>query len=119
VTHRQVFLDTETTGLSAADGHRIIEIGCVETIDRWLTGNNFHVRLNPGRSIDAEAKRKHGITESDLIGAPVFSDVAEQLCEYLRGAEILMHNATFDVAFLNNEFSLSGRVERMADLGIL
>ncbi|MCB1877866.1 MAG: DNA polymerase III subunit epsilon [Chromatiales bacterium] len=109
---RQIVLDTETTGLEPAQGHRIIEIGCVELINRQLTNNNFHQYLNPDREIDAGAIEVHGITNEFLADKPRFEDVATDLREYLQGAELVIHNAPFDVGFLNHEF-------RLADLGPL
>lgn len=96
---RQVVLDTETTGLEPEQGHRIIEIGCVELIERRLTGNNFHVYLQPDREIDAAAVEVHGITNAFLADKPRFVDVADDLMRYLAGAELVIHNAPFDVDF--------------------
>ncbi len=103
---RQIVLDTETTGLEPQQGHRIIEIGCVEMMDRRLTGNNFHQYLQPDREIDAGAIEVHGITNEFLADKPRFGDVAQELLAYLRGAELIIHNAPFDVGFLNNELRL-------------
>ena len=103
---RQIVLDTETTGLDPAQGHRIIEIGCVELINRKLTGNNYHQYLQPDRKIDEAAMEVHGITNESLQGKPRFADIAEDFVEYIRGAELIIHNAPFDVGFLNNEFTL-------------
>ena len=103
---RQIVLDTETTGLDPAQGHRIIEIGCVELINRRLTGNNYHQYLQPDREIDQAAIEVHGITNEFLGDKPRFADVAADFIEYIRGAELIIHNAPFDVGFLNNEFSL-------------
>lgn len=100
---RQIVLDTETTGLEPEQGHRIIEIGCVELLERRLTGNNFHVYLQPDREIDAAAVEVHGITNEFLADKPRFADVAEDLMNYLRGAELVIHNAPFDVGFLDAE----------------
>lgn len=100
---RQIVLDTETTGLEHRQGHRIIEIGCVEVINRKLTGNNFHVYLNPDREIDQGAIEVHGITNEFLADKPSFADVYEQMMAYLSGAELIIHNAAFDVAFLDAE----------------
>jgi len=100
---RQIVLDTETTGLEPEQGHRIIEIGCVEMVERRLTGNNFHVYLQPDREIDAGAVEVHGITNAFLADKPRFADVVEDLMAYLRGAELVIHNAPFDVGFLNSE----------------
>ena len=108
---RQIVLDTETTGLSAEGGDRIIEIGCVELVRRKLTGNNKHFYLNPGRDSHPDALRVHGISNDFLRDKPVFSAVAEELLEYLQGAEVIIHNAPFDVGFLNMELELMGRPE--------
>ena len=101
---RQIVLDTETTGLSPADGHRIIEIGCVELVGRRLTGNNYHQYIQPQRDIDAGAVEVHGITNEFLADKPVFADLAEEFIDYIRGAELIIHNAPFDVGFMNHEF---------------
>jgi len=102
---RQIVLDTETTGLEPKD-HKIIEIGCVELMDRRLTGNNFHQYLQPDREIDAGAIDVHGITNEFLADKPRFEDVAEDLIAYLKGAELIIHNAPFDVGFLDRELQL-------------
>lgn len=101
---RQIVLDTETTGLEPEQKHRIIEVGCVEMIDRRLTGNNFHQYLQPDRVIDAGAIEVHGINNEMLADKPRFGDVAADLIEYLQGAELIIHNAPFDVGFLDAEF---------------
>lgn len=100
---RQIVLDTETTGLEHRQGHRIIEIGCVELINRKLTGNNFHQYINPDREIDQGAIEVHGITNEFLADKPSFSDVFESMLTYLSGAELIIHNAAFDVGFLDAE----------------
>jgi len=100
---RQIVLDTETTGLEHRQGHRIIEIGCVELINRRLTGNNFHVYLNPQREIDQGAIEVHGISNEFLADKPLFNDVYQNMLEYLSGAELIIHNAKFDVGFLDAE----------------
>jgi DNA polymerase-3 subunit epsilon len=102
---RQVVLDTETTGLEPEQGHRIIEIGCVELFERRLTGNNFHIYLQPDREIDAAAVEVHGITNEFLADKPRFEDAAADLLDYLQGAELVIHNAPFDVGFLDAEFA--------------
>ena len=102
---RQIVLDTETTGLEPEQGHRIIEIGCVELLERRLTGNNFHVYLQPDREIDAAAVEVHGITNEFLADKPRFADIAEDLIAYLQGAELVIHNAPFDVGFLDAELA--------------
>ena len=106
---RQIFLDTETTGLSAENGDRVIEIGCVELLHRKLTGNNLHFYLNPERDSHENALRVHGITNEFLKDKPKFAEVVDQFLEYIEGAEIIIHNAPFDVGFLNKELELQGR----------
>ena len=106
---RQIFLDTETTGLSPENGDRVIEIGCVELLNRKLTGNNKHFYLNPGRDSHEEALKVHGLTSEFLRDKPVFEAVADDLLAYLQGAEIIIHNAPFDMGFLNKELALLGR----------
>ncbi len=106
---RQIILDTETTGLSAEQGDRIIEIGCVELLNRKLTGNNLHFYLNPGRDSHEDAIRIHGITNEFLRDKPKFEAVVEELLAYVKDAEIIIHNAAFDVGFLNKELELVGR----------
>ncbi|MEJ1297727.1 MAG: DNA polymerase III subunit epsilon [Candidatus Sedimenticola sp. (ex Thyasira tokunagai)] len=103
---RQIVLDTETTGLEPKQGHRIIEIGCVEMVDRRLTGNNFHQYLQPDRGIDSAAVEVHGITNEFLADKPRFGDLVDDFMEYVRGAELIIHNAPFDVAFINNELQM-------------
>jgi DNA polymerase-3 subunit epsilon len=106
---RQIVLDTETTGLEPREGHRIIEIGCVEIINRRLTGNNYHQYLQPDREIDAGAAEVHGITDEFLLDKPRFADVVGTFMDYIRGAELIIHNAPFDVGFLNHELNLVGK----------
>src|SRR5437773_1301175 len=106
---RQIVLDTETTGLSAENGDRIIEIGCVELMARKLTGNNKHFYLNPERDSHEDALKVHGISNEFLKDKPKFAAVADELLAYLQGAEIIIHNAPFDVSFLNKELELIGR----------
>jgi DNA polymerase III subunit epsilon len=106
---RQIFLDTETTGLSAENGDRVIEIGCVELLHRKLTGNNLHFYLNPERDSHEDALRVHGITNEFLKDKPKFAEVVDQFLEYIEGAEVIIHNAPFDVGFLNKELELQGR----------
>jgi DNA polymerase-3 subunit epsilon len=105
---RQIMLDTETTGLEPASGHRIIEIGCVELLNRKLTGSRFHVYLNPERDIDAGAVEVHGLSREFLADKPRFADIAADFLEYVRGAELVIHNAAFDVGFLDHELRLLG-----------
>uniref|UniRef100_UPI0035AF1B73 DNA polymerase III subunit epsilon n=1 Tax=Aquabacterium sp. TaxID=1872578 RepID=UPI0035AF1B73 len=100
---RQIFLDTETTGLSPESGDRIIEVGCVEMVNRKLTGNNKHFYINPERANHEDAVKIHGLTDEFLSDKPVFAAIADELLEYLEGAEIIIHNAGFDVGFLNAE----------------
>jgi len=106
---RQVILDTETTGLSHATGDRIIEIGCVEVIDRRLTDRTFHYYINPERDIDAGAFAVHGLSREFLSDKPLFANIVEELIEFVDGAEIVIHNAAFDLGFLDNEFALLKR----------
>ncbi len=114
--NRQIVLDTETTGLEPAEGHKIIEIGCVELLDRRLTGHNFHQYLKPDREIDAGAIEVHGITNEFLEDKPRFAEVAPALIDYLQGAELIIHNAPFDVGFLNHELrTLGGRFQSIED----
>lgn len=110
---RQIVLDTETTGMNQLgvhyEGHKIIEIGAVEVINRRLTGNNFHVYLKPDRLIDPEAFGIHGIADEFLIDKPTFGDIADEFIEYIRGAELVIHNASFDIGFMDYEFSKLNR----------
>ncbi|MBT9476107.1 DNA polymerase III subunit epsilon [Polaromonas sp.] len=106
---RQIFLDTETTGLSAENGDRVIEIGCVEMVRRKLTGDNKHFYLNPERDSHEDALKVHGISNEFLKDKPKFSAVVDELLDYLQDAEIIIHNAPFDVGFLNKELELIGR----------
>jgi DNA polymerase-3 subunit epsilon len=106
---RQIVLDTETTGLYPKEGHKIIEIGCVELVNRRLTGNHFHVYLNPQRMIDKEAVAVHGITNDFLEDKPLFAQVVDEFIAYTTGAELIIHNEPFDVGFLNHEYDLLQR----------
>ena len=106
---RQIFLDTETTGLSAANGDRVIEIGCVELINRKLTRNNKHFYLNPGRDSHEDAMKVHGISNEFLKDKPKFAEMADDFLDYCAGAEIIIHNAPFDLSFLNKELELIGK----------
>ncbi|RFO98422.1 DNA polymerase III subunit epsilon [Rhodoferax lacus] len=106
---RQIFLDTETTGLYADQGDRVIEIGCVELFNRKLTGNNLHFYLNPGRDSHEEALRIHGLTTEFLRDKPKFEAVADELLAYIQDAEVIIHNASFDIGFLNAELKLIGK----------
>jgi DNA polymerase-3 subunit epsilon len=112
---RQIILDTETTGLEPSDGHRVIELGCVELIDRRLTGNHFHQYINPEREIEDGALEVHGISREFLLDKPVFADVVTEFLEFVEGAELIIHNAPFDLGFLDWELSLLQRADRMAD----
>jgi len=105
---RQIVLDTETTGLNPRTGDRIIEVGCVEIFNRKLTGNNFHRYINPERDSDEAALAVHGLTTEFLSDKPKFHEIAEELREFVQGAEIIIHNAPFDLAFLNHEFERMG-----------
>jgi len=113
---RQIILDTETTGLSPQQGHRVIEIGCVEMVDRKLTGNNFHQYLQPDREIDAGAIEVHGISNEFLVDKPRFADIADDFARYIEGAQLVIHNAPFDVGFMNSEFSLCETGKQVADI---
>jgi DNA polymerase-3 subunit epsilon len=101
---RQIVLDTETTGIDPNEGHRIIEIGCVELVERALTGRNYHVYVNPDREVEAEAIAIHGITNEFLSDKPLFAVIADEFFEFIRGAELVIHNAAFDVGFMDAEF---------------
>jgi DNA polymerase-3 subunit epsilon len=105
---RQIILDTETTGLEPSEGHRVIEVGCVELVNRRLTGNHFHQYLQPDREIDESAIEVHGITNEFLADKPRFADVADEFLDFIKGAELIIHNAPFDVGFINHEFSRLG-----------
>ena len=105
---RQVVLDTETTGLEPEAGHRIIEIGCVEVVNRRLTGERFHCYLNPGRGVEAGAEAVHGLDDEFLADQPSFAEIAAAFVEFVRGAELVIHNADFDIGFLNNELQRVG-----------
>ncbi|MEW6164554.1 MAG: DNA polymerase III subunit epsilon [Pseudomonadota bacterium] len=106
---RQIMLDTETTGLEWRQGDRVIEIGCVEMVSRKPTGRHFHRYLNPGRAIAAGAQAVHGLTDEFLADKPKFADVVDELLEFVRDAEVIIHNAPFDVGFLDNEMALLER----------
>lgn len=100
---RQIVLDTETTGMKVEQGNRIIEIGCVELINRRLTGNNFHVYINPERDSEEGALAVHGLSSEFLSDKPLFADIAQEFVEYVSGAELIIHNAPFDIAFIDYE----------------
>ena len=112
---RQIILDTETTGLEPSDGHRIIEIGCVELVDRRLSGNHFHQYINPERDIEDGALEVHGISREFLQDKPVFADIVGDFLDFIGGAELIIHNAPFDIGFLDSELSLLSRADRMND----
>lgn len=112
---RYVVLDTETTGMPVGDGHRIIEIGCIELEGRQPTGRHYHVYIQPDREIDEGAIAVHGITDEYLKDKPRFKDIADEFFEFIEGAELVIHNAPFDIGFMENEFALLGQSER-ADL---
>lgn len=117
---RQIVLDTETTGLEVERGHRIIEIGAVELVNRRATGRSFHKYLNPEREIDEGAKAVHGISNADLASAPRFAEIAAELLEFVAGAQLVIHNASFDVGFLDAELARlpesAGLARRLAGL---
>ncbi|HEY6643558.1 DNA polymerase III subunit epsilon [Povalibacter sp.] len=113
---RQIVLDTETTGLEPEQGHRIIEIGCVEVIKRRKTGRTFHRYIRPDREVDRGAMQVHGITNEFLLQQPRFAEIAEEFLEFISGAELIIHNATFDVAFLNAELHRLPVRRKVADL---
>lgn len=112
---RQIILDTETTGIDPAEGHRIIEIGCVEMVERRLTGRNYHVYINPEREVEAEAITVHGITNEFLEDKPKFAAVADEFFEFIKGAELVIHNAAFDIGFMDSEFARVKPVRKTAD----
>lgn len=112
---RQIVLDTETTGLEHEQGHRIIEIGCVELINRRLTGQHYHVYINPEREVDEGAREVHGIGNEFLADKPLFAQIAREFLEFVRGAELLIHNAPFDVGFLDSELARLDGLGRTSD----
>ncbi|EKE84238.1 DNA polymerase III subunit epsilon [Idiomarina xiamenensis] len=113
---RQVVLDTETTGIDPKQGHRIIEIGCVELVNRRLTGNHYHVYINPERVVEQEAIEVHGITNEYLADKPVFAQIADDFLSFIQGAELVIHNAPFDVGFMEHEFQkLNPQFGQVAD----
>ncbi len=118
---RIIVLDTETTGMNQAQGaiylnHRVIEIGCVELVNRRLTGRNFHLYLNPEQNIDPEATKVHGITNAFVADKDRFADIADAFIAFIQGAQLIIHNAPFDVGFLDQEFSLAKRATRIDEL---
>jgi len=110
---RQIILDTETTGLDPKQGHRIIEIGCVELVSRKLTGNNYQVYLNPEREIDEGAQQVHGLSNQFLSDKPLFTDIVDDFLAYIKGAELIIHNAPFDVGFIDAELKRLKRKEKL------
>ena len=108
MSKRQIVLDTETTGLDPREGHRIIEIGCVELVERRLTGNHYHQYIHPDRVVEDEAIEVHGITNEFLADKPRFSEIAREFIDFVEGAELVIHNAAFDVGFINHELKLLG-----------
>ncbi|MGH8548293.1 MAG: DNA polymerase III subunit epsilon [Methylococcales bacterium] len=106
---KQIILDTETTGLSPEEGHRIIEIGCIEVVNRKISDNRFHVYLNPDLEIDSGAIEVHGISKEFLTDKPRFKDIVDDFIGFVSGAELIIHNAPFDIGFINHEIKLSGR----------
>jgi DNA polymerase-3 subunit epsilon len=113
---RQIVLDTETTGLEVEQRHRVVEIGCIELFNRRLTGRSFHRYLNPERDIDEGAQQVHGLSRERLSSEPTFSQVHVEFLEFIRDAELIIHNAPFDVAFLNSELALIDSQHRIANL---
>ena len=113
---RQIVLDTETTGIDPKQGHRIIEIGCVEMHKRKLTKRHFHVYINPEREVEEEAFRVHGISNEFLADKPLFREVAQEFLDFIRGAELIIHNAPFDVGFIDHEFAKLGGFPKVADI---
>ena len=107
--NRQILLDTETTGLDPKSGHRVIEIGCVEIINRKFTGSEFHTYLNPEREIDEEAEKIHGLSFEFLSDKPKFYEVLDEFLEYIKDSELLIHNAPFDIGFINHEIKLHSK----------
>lgn len=113
---RQVILDTETTGIDPKQGHRIIEIGCVEMIERKLTNRHFHVYINPDREVEEEAFKVHGISNEFLADKPRFHEIAQEFFDFIKGAELIIHNAPFDVGFMDHEFGLVGGFPKTAEV---
>ena len=113
---RQIILDTETTGISPEAGHRIIEIGAIEIVDRKITDNNFQTYLNPKRSIDSGSIHIHGITDEFVADKPEFKEIMQEFIDFVNDAELIMHNAPFDVAFINRELSLAGYNEELHEI---
>lgn len=116
---RLVILDTETTGLSVDKGHRVVEIGCLELVERRPTGRNFQRYLNPQRAMDAGASEVTGLTDDFLADKPLFADVVEGFLDFVRGAEVVIHNAAFDVGFIDGELARLGRSERLREIAVV
>lgn len=116
---RQIVLDTETTGLEPKQGHRVIEIGCVELQNRKLTGRHYHQYINPNREVDSGAMEVHGITNEFLVDKPKFADIVGDFWAFVRGAELVIHNAPFDMGFLNSEFAMLGRPKLETECAVL
>jgi DNA polymerase-3 subunit epsilon len=116
VSVRQIILDTETTGIDPEAGHNVIEIGCVEMVRRKLTGNTWHQYIKPDREVEAEAIEVHGITNEFLADKPRFAELAHEFLEFVRGAELIIHNAAFDIGFLNTELARNGINERVDEI---
>ena len=117
MAHRQIVLDTETTGLEPSQGHRIIEIGCVELVDRKLTGKYYHEYIQPEREIDQGALEVHGISNEFLADKPVFSHIVAEFLDFVSGAELIIHNAPFDIGFLDHELMLAAnKVKKMSKI---
>lgn len=112
---RQIVLDTETTGIDPSEGHRIIEIGCVEMVERQLTGRHYHVYINPDREVEEEAISVHGITNDFLADKPRFSEIAQEFLAFIDGAELVIHNAAFDVGFIDAEFARLKPIRKVTD----
>lgn len=116
---RQIILDTETTGIDPEAGHNVIEIGCVEMVRRKLTGNTWHQYIKPDREVEAEAIEVHGITSEFLADKPKFVELAHEFLEFVRGAELIIHNAAFDIGFLNTELARNGIKERVDEICVV
>ena len=106
---RYVVLYTETTGLNVEDGHRLIEIGCLEIIDRFFSGSKYNQKINPNREVDESAQKVHGMSLKDLENSPQFGEIADSFCEFIKGSTLIIHNAAFDIGFLNKELLLVGK----------
>lgn len=116
---RQIVLDTETTGLEPQQGHKIIEIGCVEVVNRRLTGRHYHQYINPGREVEQGAMEVHGITNEFLADKPSFAAICDDFWEFIRGAQLVIHNAPFDVGFINHEFAQLGKPPLQGECEVL